>query len=379
MARKVGKNNVMKVDFGAYSYIINGVAGIGKTTLAHDIGKQVTGSDEGTFIISIGEEPEPAHIDGAFYDTAPTWKDFVAIVDELCKNKAEYPDTRFIALDSMDEMYRLAEAFVVEEYNKTQTDISKRVKVIGAAYGGFQRGETRVVDVVISTIFKLKKAGYQLLPIGHTKVKTKTDPITEIAYEQLTCNIDNKYYNAIKDKVNLIAMCYVERKIENVKEVKDAFSKTMKQKGTLAEEKRVIVFRDEDDMTVDTKSHFKNIAPKIEFGTETFIKAVEDAIKADLEEKRGVKVSDKDIKAMAKEQASEKEKVVANNIAEMVNDEVDLEENVTMIATIVDKVGNAKPETVDVMLKILKDNGIKDFSDPSLFKTSTLKDIVALF
>lgn len=379
MARKVGKNNVMKVDFGSYSYIINGVAGIGKTTLAHDIGKQVTGDDEGTFIITLGEEPEPAHIDGAFYDVAPTWKDFVNIVEELCKNKAEYPNTRFVALDSMDEMFRLAEGFVVEEYNKAQTDISKRVKVIGAAYGGFQRGETRVVDVVISTIFKLKKAGYQLLPIGHTKVKTKTDPITEIAYEQLTCNIDNKYYNAIKDKVNLIAMCYVERKIENIKEEKDAFSKTMKKKGTLAEEKRVIVFRDEDDMTVDTKSHFKNIQPKIEFGTETFIKAVEDAIKADLEEKRGVAVSDKDIKAMVKAQQEEQEKMVAENINNMINDEVDVEENTTLIASIVEKVGSAKPKTVDTMLKILKDNGIKDFSDPSVFKTSTLKEIVALF
>lgn len=377
--RKVGKNNVMKVDFGAYSYIINGVAGIGKTSMAHEVGLMTTGNDEGTFILSVGEEPTPDHIDGSFYDKAETWKEFIEITSELCKNKGDYPHTKFVALDSIDELFRIAENFVVEDFNKTVTDISKRAKSIKQALGGFQAGENRVVDVVIKEVFKLKKAGYSILFIGHTKVKTKTDPITEIAYEQLTCNLDNKYYNAIKDKVNLVAMCYVERKIENVKEEKDAFTKKMKKKGTLEGENRVIVFRDEDDMTVDTKSHFKNIQPKIEFSTESFIKAVEEAIKADLEEKRGVKVSDKDIKAMAKEQATQKEKVVAEKIADMVSEEVDVEENVKIIATIVDKVGNAKPDTVDKMLKILSDNGHKDFADPSAFKTSTLKEIIALF
>lgn len=378
MAR-IGKRNEMKIDFGGYSYIINGVAGIGKTTLAHELGKETTGSEEGTLILSVGEEPTPDHIDGAFYEKVDTWKQLSDVIDELCKNKKDYPDTKFVAFDSLDEMFRLAEGYVVEEYNKQQTDLTKRVKVIGAAYGGFQRGESRVVDVVISTIFKLKKAGYQILPIGHTKVKTKTDPITEIAYEQLTCNLDNKYYNAIKDKVNLVAMCYVERKMENVKEVKDAFSKTMKQKGELASEKRVMVFRDENDMTVDTKSHFKNIEPKIEFSTKNFIKAVEDAIKSDLEERRGGKVTDKDYRKMAEKQAKEKEELAAKNIEEMVSNEIDVDKNNELIATITEKVGSADATVVNKMLEILQANKIKDFSDATIIKTTVLEEIIALF
>ena len=48
MARKFGVINKMSEKFEDYSYIINGVGGIGKTTLVYEIGKIVTGSDEGT-------------------------------------------------------------------------------------------------------------------------------------------------------------------------------------------------------------------------------------------------------------------------------------------------------------------------------------------
>ena len=47
--------------------------------------------------------------------------------------------------------------------------------------------------------------------------------------------------------------------------------------GNLTSEKRVIVFRD-DDMAIDTKSHFKYIVPKVEFGVDNFINAVTEAL-----------------------------------------------------------------------------------------------------
>jgi hypothetical protein len=86
MARKFGTINKMSEKFEDYSYIINGVGGIGKTTLVYEIGKIVTGSDEGTFIITCGGENKPKHIPGAFGDVAPDFKTFCAIVKELCDN-----------------------------------------------------------------------------------------------------------------------------------------------------------------------------------------------------------------------------------------------------------------------------------------------------
>lgn len=276
MARKFGKINKMSEKFEDYSYIINGVGGIGKTTLVYEIGKIITGSDEGTFIITCGGENKPKHIPGAFGDVAPDFKTFCAIVKELCDNKEEYPNTRFVAIDSLDEYARITENFVISEWN-SQCDINERAKSIAQAYKGFQKGENRACDLMIQQIIKLQNAGYSILEIGHTKTKLKEDVITKIQFEQLTCNLDNKYYNALKDKVNLVAMCYWENLVENIEEKKNAFTKKMNKVGELTDRKRVMVFAD-DDNAIDTKTHFEYITSKIDLSAEGFIKAVEEAI-----------------------------------------------------------------------------------------------------
>jgi hypothetical protein len=274
--RKFGKTYKMSEKFEDYSYIINGVGGIGKTTLVYEIGKLVTGSNEGTFIITCGGENKPKHIPDAFGDVAPDFKTFRAIVKELCDNKEAYPDTKFVAIDSLDEYARIVEDYVVAEWNAS-CDINERAKSIKQAYKGFQGGENRATGLMIQQIVKLQDAGYSLLEIGHTKTKTKEDVITKVQFEQLTCNLDNKYYNALKDKVNLVAMCYFEHVIENVEEKKNAFTKKMNKVGELVDRKRVMVFAD-DDNAIDTKTHFEYITHKIDFSAESFVNAVEEAI-----------------------------------------------------------------------------------------------------
>lgn len=358
MERKYGKINIMSQSFSDYSYIINGVGGIGKTTMAYEIGKQITGNDEGTFIITLGEEPEPKHIPNAFGDVAPNFKTFISIVKELCENKAEYPYTKFIAFDSMDELCRITEQYVIDEWNAT-CDIKDRAKSISQAYKGFQKGENRTIDLMLDYLGKLKKAGYQFIEIGHTKIKVKEDPISGISYEQLTCNLDNKYYNALKDKVNLVATCYLEKTIENIEEKKNAFTKKMDKIGSLTSEKRVIVFRD-DDMAIDTKSHFEYIVPKVEFSTENFIKAVEDAITK--------KISTTSTTSKNKKPTDNK---VVESVA-LVEDEIDVENIIdetstvdkeTLMSDIREKFKGANKETKTAIKAILTEKGSGKLDD----------------
>ena len=296
--RKFGKVYKMSEKFEDYSYIINGVGGIGKTTLVYEIGKLVTGSNEGTFIITCGGENKPKHIPDAFGDVAPDFKTFIAIVKELCNNKEAYPDTKFVAIDSLDEYARITENYVVAEWNAS-CELTERAKSIKQAYKGFQAGENRTCDLMIQQIIKLQDAGYSVLEIGHTKTKAKSDVITQVQFEQLTCNLDNKYYNALKDKVNLVAMCYFEHLIENVEEKKNAFTKKMDKVGDLVDRKRVMVFAD-DDNAIDTKSHFEYITHKIDLDAQGFVEAVEEAIKMKIETTNG--------KAPAKKSKPVKEK-----------------------------------------------------------------------
>ena len=284
MARKFGKTTTMSPHFYDYNYVINGVGGIGKTTMAYELGKIATGSNEGTFIITCGSEPEPKHIPGAFGDVAKNFGVFVEIVNDLCENREDYKKTKFVAIDSLDEYFRMGEDYVVNEWNsacKRAGDTSKLAKSIAQAYTGFQKGENRVVDIVLKSLAKLSENGYQLLFLGHTKTKSKEDLITGVKYEQLTCNLDNKYYNAIKDKVNLVAMCYFENKIENIVKKTNPFSKKDEKIGDLVSKKRVMVFVD-DDAAIDTKTHFEYIRNKTEFGAQNLVDAVEEAIQMKL-------------------------------------------------------------------------------------------------
>jgi hypothetical protein len=302
--RKFGKVYKMSEKFEDYSYIINGVGGIGKTTLVYEIGKLVTGSNEGTFIITCGGENKPKHIPDAFGDVAPDFKTFAAIVKELCTNREAYPDTKFVAIDSLDEYARIAENYVVAEWNAS-CDINDRAKSISQAYKGFQKGESRACDLMIQQVVKLQDAGYSILEIGHTKTKSKSDVITQVQFEQLTCNLDNKYYNALKDKVNLVAMCYFEHVIDNVEEKKNAFTKKMDKVGELVDRKRVMVFAD-DDNAIDCKSHFEYIAHKIDFDAKGFVEAVEEAIALKLAAVNGNEV---------KQPAKKKSKPVVETVA----------------------------------------------------------------
>ena len=162
--------------------------------------------------------------------------------------------------------------------------------------------------MIIKQIVKLKDAGYHLLYIGHTKVKSSTDVMQDnTKFDQLTCSVQPKFYNAIKDKANLAVMCYFENEIVGIKEEKNPFNKKMEKKGTLVNKKRVMLFTD-DSNTVDTKTHFEYIVNKADMSADNLIKAVEDAIAAKLAAPVGSHKSPEMVEmAMPAEPASEDE------------------------------------------------------------------------
>jgi len=273
--RKIGSKTTVATGFADYSYMLNGIAGIGKTTTAVEIGQKLYGED-GVLLLTVGEEPKPEHMGNVLNEVAKDWKDFSEIIKLLVKYKKEdYPELRMVAMDTTNEIFRIAEDYMVSEYNNANP--TKKVASIKAAYGGFQAGENLVVDLVIRTIFPLRNAGICPFFIGHTKKKNIKDPQTDIEYEVTTSDLDSKYYNAIKDRVAIVGCAYVEREMNDIQTVKDAFTKKDKKVGRIQSEKRVLAFRDEEH-AIDNKSHLKFIDAKVDFTTDSFIKAIEDAI-----------------------------------------------------------------------------------------------------
>jgi len=278
--RKIGSKTTVALDFADYSYMLNGIAGIGKTTTAVEIGQKLYGED-GVLLLTIGEEPRPEHMGNVLNEVAKDWNDLTEIIKLLIKYKKEdYPELRMVAMDTTNEIFRLAEDYIVSKYNNENP--TKKVASIKAAYGGFQAGENMVVDLVIRTIFPLRNAGVCPFFIGHTKKKNIKDPQTDIEYEVTTSDLDSKYYNAIKDRVAIVGCAYIEREMNEVQTVKDAFTKKDKKVGRILSEKRVLAFRDEEH-AIDNKSHLKFIDAKVDFTTDAFIKGIQDAIQKQVE------------------------------------------------------------------------------------------------
>ena len=314
------RKNVVKADLCNYSILLNGIGGVGKTTLFYQVTTKLYGEDGG-LMINVGNEPQPNHIVNANYLQADTFKDIVEFVDELCKGRnGAYSHIKIVGFDTLDTIYDLAEDYVLEEYNNS-VDGGKEVNTIKSAYGGYQAGENRVVDLVVKTLFKLRSYGYGLWINGHTKRKTKADQLGNIEYEQLTSDLPAKYYNAIKNKVNIVGTAYIRRSFDNMKQVKDAYNKgKMKTVGTVTDESRIIVFRD-DDYAIDCKSHFPEICDACEFDRDCFIEAIYDAIKKELEKQVGKPISDEQMKKVQEQQQKEQKEQVEQLIQEKVAEE----------------------------------------------------------
>ena len=277
------------------SYIINGEGGVGKTTTAYEMGKNFEGYDEGTVFISCGREPDPP-AENYVYFRCPTYQHIMKALKTIADEKdTTYEHTKFIAFDSIDELVRLLEKYTVDKANEeavamaTEKNPPKKATSIKNAFGGFGGGINYANDL-IPNFFAVVEEKCKCKPIyiGHIKQKSNTDIFTGVSQDKITCSVAEKYYNTIKDKVNIACCLYKEKDFKDVKKVKGKFGGSDTQKGVVISEKRVCVFKD-DGYAIDLKTHFPDIVPKVEMDRycQNFILAVEDAIEAKkTEEKR---------------------------------------------------------------------------------------------
>lgn len=368
--RQIGAIREVKLDLASYSYLINGVAGVGKTTTVTEIGQKEYGVD-GYLLLTIGQEPEPDHIGNVWQERATDWDDLEEIIETICEYKDEdYPKLRMVGIDSVDEVFRLAEQKVIELHNKKVTNLADKATTVKSCFGGFQAGENKVLDLVSTTLFKLRDYGVSPFFIGHTKSKNKKDQMLDIEFEQITSNLDNKYYNCIKDKVNIVMCAYVEREMTDLETMRDAFSKKQKQVGKISSERRVVSFRDEE-YAIDVKSHLKYIVPKCELDSDIIIKELKEAIKKQSESFHGEK-SDKEIVAKVEQQVEEQSHRKIGKKDDVVDETPIKEEKLNKIKTNLAKLDMAK------LQEIMAKYSIADFNNVDVISMEALDKILEL-
>lgn len=367
MARKFGKKNTISENPLEYAYGLFGEGGSGKTTLAKDFCEKL-GGDECYLHLNIGDESGVDAISDIVSEDVETWDKFVEIVDDIVENKTtDWETLKMVIVDSIDELYKLADGEALRLYNVIAAQKNKeKAESLNASWGGFSRGEDHSIDLVLEQLRRLKDVGVRPFIIGHTKVKDIVDPMSQGSYTQITGDLNQKYLNAIYNKIDICAMLSIDRTI--VKEstgrvdvVKHKEISVNKVKG----EVRRITFRD-DNYAVNSKSRFADITSSIPYDVDKFIEVIEEAIR---KERGKSKLSSKEIKA--NEEASAKKKIEASKNAKL--NHVDVTRNaeiIDQIKTLFMAASEDKQNDVKVEMGKL---GIKSFMKADNESTPTLK------
>lgn len=290
MVMKFGKKNKIKIDPLAYNLALIGESGIGKSTTIKNYCEKLAGED-GYMFLEIGKEDGADAITNINYLTCPEWDmdydeptnsiGFNTFVEDVVENRtSDWKDLKVVVIDTYDELFAIAEQEVIDMHNRENP--TKRVKSIKAAFGGFQAGEDKAIEIVLEALWSLKRVGVSFIIIGHTKSRNVTDAVTGEDYLQLTSNLSQKYFNAIKTKVHFLGVAAIDREIVKEKTgKKNIVTKEDIKKGVVKNETRKITFRD-DNYVIDSKSRFADVVESIPLDADELITAITDAIKKEL-------------------------------------------------------------------------------------------------
>lgn len=364
MEMKYGKKNEIKVNPLAYNLALIGESGIGKTTVIKEYCEKL--APDAYIFLEIGKEDGADAINGINYLNCPEWDmdydedtnsiGFNTFVEDVIDNRStDWKDLKVVVVDTCDELFAIAEPEVISMHNKDNPN--KRVKSIKAAFGGFQAGEDKAIEIVLDRLWALKKVGVSFIVIGHTKTRNVTDPITGEDYMQLTTNMTQKYFNAIKTKVHFLGVAAIDREIIKEKTgKKNIVTGQDIKKGVVKGETRKITFRD-DNFVIDSKSRFSDIAESIPLDSDALIKAITDAIENEL------KKSGKTMEESRIEQ-EKKEKEKLKHIAEA-EAKAKAEKNLNKIKSEIVAFFTANKTNMDVIKPVLELCREAGFNNPN--------------
>lgn len=355
---KFGKRNHVSLNPLDANICLLGLPKVGKTSLMKEVAEKLVGED-GYLFLEMFRESGARYIENITYEDVPDWATFVEIVDDIVDNRTtDYADLKVVFIDTLDNAIQLAEQESIRLYNKENP--TKRVTSINAAWGGFQKGQDMACDLLQEQFFRLRAVGIAPSYIGHIRTTNITDPVTLETYQQLTSDVTQRYFNQIKKNIDLVAVAYIDRDVVTQKTGrKNIVTGKEETVNKVTGETRKIKFRD-SAYAIDSGSRFRYITEECDFSADAFIKAMRDALEAEVktsgasieERKHDDEVrSEEKMEAVSKKEAAARSKkeldeVVSQIVKFFAENKSDMDKIRPVLAA-VKKAGYGNPKEID--------------------------------
>ena len=363
---KYGKHRTIDLNPLHYNIGLLGESGVGKSTICKEICEKLVGRD-GYLALDIGREDGHKAINDINSETVEDWTKFTDVVDDIVENKeTDYPDLKVVVIDTYDELCYLAEKEVIRLSKKA----GKPADSINAAFGGYGRGQEKVIDLILDKLWELKSVGVCFIVVAHVKRTDVDDIMSEEKYTILTASTSQKYFNAIKNKLDFLGMAYIDRDIVKEKTGKKGFDGKEKVRGKISGESRIINFRD-DTYSLDSKSRFSGIVDRIPFDADEFIKAMKDAMLLEAEKAGRSPAEMKKLQEETEMKLAEEYSKASQKAKEEKEDSLNAG---AYFAEIQKLFSSASVEAKTNAKKLLNDAGFMKFSDSEI-PASLLKEI----
>ena len=261
----------------------------GKTTFAIDLAKKFYGNLDKTLLLAteIGYKTMAdvfaINITGFDYaddEDDEEQKGFVETVDELIENKNDIP-FRFIIIDTITALEKYAISHAIRVANREDSPQKRYTDISDIPWG---KGYNMTADLVYNQIDRLKKAGFGVYVIGHSKTK-KIKNKDGFEYDYTTFNVLGKTSDIIEREADMIIF--------------GDLSVTKGEDGKPIEE-RLLRFRSDGNILAGTR--FRNFPSVIPNDVDEFLGAFEKAVLGLYDN------DDKAVKEAQKEQAEVAEK-----------------------------------------------------------------------
>ena len=340
-----------KADIQSLTIFLRSVRKWGKSTAYRDLILEKYGDPEAGLLVGVGNEVGYNLLDNLNATQVESWRNCKELKKWLINEKGKEHNIKIVAFDVVEELIPLAEQEVIRMSNAE----GKACTTLNGALGGFGEGRKRLQKILKEFFTDLRKAGFGIFCIGHTKVKTIKEKGDETeGYNILSSTLSNDYESIFADIFDVILTGTIEKAVDG--------------KKVVGEERR-LYFRSTG--YIDAGCRFApDAVPEYIVYEGNFARTLLDTLEEGLRKSKTNPVSKEEFK---KEQAKEV-KELENKLPEVEESEPKLNK-VEAVNTI--KANISKLNFADVQ-NVMKKHGFANFNNPDEIPEEGLLEILKM-